>query len=103
MRLVPSHNGKAELKRPPGEGPGIVRTSFGVARVCAGPAHAGVRQRRLRVLDVGVGVDDDEVAAEIRVGVLAHEREDAAVLHLARAARTGWRCVVRAGAWLLAP
>ena len=38
MRPVPSHSGKPELKRPPGEGPGTVRTSFSVAGVCAGPA-----------------------------------------------------------------
>jgi hypothetical protein len=39
MRFVPSHNGNAELKRPPGEGPSTVRTSLRVARSCAGPAR----------------------------------------------------------------
>ena len=37
MRLEPSHSGKPDSKRPPGEGPGTVRTSFSVAGVCAGP------------------------------------------------------------------
>jgi hypothetical protein len=44
MRLELSQSGKAELKRPPGEGSGAagsvaatVRTSLGVAGVCAGP------------------------------------------------------------------
>src|SRR3954452_24768157 len=38
MRFVPSHSGKPELKRPPGEGPLMVRTSFCVACTSAGPA-----------------------------------------------------------------
>ena len=79
MRLVPSHSGKPELKRPPGEGPGIVRTSLSVAGVCAGPGMPAFASSRLRVLDVSVGVDDDEVAAEVDVGALAHQHQEAAV------------------------
>ena len=85
MRFVPSHSGKPEWKRPPGEGPGTVRTSIQRGRRLRGAGHAGIREQRLRVLDEAVGVDDREVAAEIDVGALAREHHETSVAHLARA------------------
>ena len=82
---MPSHSGKPELKRPPGEGPGIVRTSFSVRGRLRRARHAGAGEQRLVVLDEVVGVDDGQVAAEIHVGALTREHHDPAIAHLARA------------------
>ena len=70
---VPSHSGKPELKRPPGEGPGDrAHVVAAWPRVCAGPGQAGAREhaaacsRRTSCVSM-----IDEVAAEVDVGVLA--------------------------------
>ena len=54
---------RRRAKRPPGEGPGIVRTSVGSARVCAGPGMPALGATRLRVVDEVLRVDEDQVAA----------------------------------------
>jgi len=99
MRSLPSQRGYAELKRPPADSR-IVDTWFGVARVCAGPARPA--------LACNPAFLDEFLPSMVvrsppnRYPEAAHERQDAAVLHLTAASGLHDR-IVRAGHVAVAP
>ena len=72
----------ARIEAPARGGPGDGLHGVGGGGRLRRSRERGVGGQRLGVLGVVRAVDDDEVAAEVDAGVLALEREDAAVLHL---------------------